>query len=106
MKMDMKSLMKKAQELQSELAKRQAELAEKRFEATSGGGMVTAVVNGKHELIELKIDPDIISKDEVEMIQDLVVAAVNEGFKKAGDAMQDAVSGMMGGAGGMPNMFG
>jgi nucleoid-associated protein EbfC len=106
MKMDMKNLMKQAQQMQTELAKKQEELALKTFEASAGGGMVTAMVNGKHELLTLKIDPSIISADDVDMLQDLVIAAVNEGFKQANEAAQGALSGMMGGMGGLQNMFG
>lgn len=106
MKMDMKSIMKQAQNLQTEMAKKQEELAKQTFEVTSGGGMVTAKVNGKHELLDLKIDPTIVSSDDVEMLQDLVVAAVNEGFKKANDAAQQELSGMMGGLGDLSGMLG
>ena len=106
MKMDMKALMKQAQEMQQAMAKKQEELALQKFEASAGGGMVTAEVNGKYELLSLKIDPSIVSKDDIDMLQDLVIAAVNEGFKKAGDAAQSAMSGMMGGLGNMQNMFG
>ena len=104
--MDMKKLMKQAQQMQGELAKKQAELADKTYESTSGGGMVTAVVNGRQEIVSLKIDRSIVSADDVEMLQDLVVAAINEGFRKASDAAQASLSGMMGGLGGLGNMFG
>jgi len=106
MKMDMKSLMKQAQSLQTEMAKKQEELAKQTFEASSGGGMVTAKVNGKQELLSLQIDPTIVAGDDVEMLQDLVVAAVNEGFKKAADAAKESLSGMMGGMGGLGGLLG
>jgi len=106
MKMDMKDLMKQAQQMQAEMTKKQDELAKQIFEATSGGGMVTATVNGKHELLSLTIDKTIVSADDVDMLQDLVIAAVNEGFKKANEAAQGALSGMLGGLGGLQNMFG
>lgn len=106
MKMDMKALMKQAQNLQAEMTKKQDELAKLTFEASSGGGMVTATVNGKHELLSIKIDPSIVAGDDVEMLEDLVVAAVNEGFKKASDAAQESLAGMMGGAGGLGGLFG
>jgi hypothetical protein len=106
MKMDMKALMKQAQNLQSEMTKKQEELAKLTFEASSGGGMVTARVNGKNELLSLTIDPTIVTGDDIEMLQDLVVAAVNEGFKKAGEAAQESLSGMMGGMGGLGGLFG
>jgi len=106
MKFDMKNMIKQAQQLQAEITKKQEELEKLTFEASSGGGMVTAKVNGKHELLELKIDPSIVTVDEVQMLEDLVVAAVNEGFKKSAAATQSALSGMMGGLGGLQNMFG
>ena len=101
MKMDMNALMKQAQALQAEMAKKQEELAGMTFEAGSGGGMVTATVNGKHELLKLAIDPTIVNKDEIDMLQDLIVAAINEGFRRATEAAQQSLSGMMGGVGGM-----
>lgn len=106
MKMDMKNLMKQAQQMQAEMAKKQEELSKLTFEASSGGGMVTATVNGKHELLDLKIDPSIVSTDDIDMLQDLIIAAVNEGFKKSSEAAQGLFSGMMGGLGGLQNMFG
>jgi len=106
MKMDMKSIMKQAQDLQAEMAKKQEELAGRTFDASAGGGMVTATVNGKHELMTLTIDPSVAAEGDVEMLQDLVIAAVNEAFKRAGEAMQTELSGMMGGLGGLPGMFG
>ncbi len=102
MKMDMKALMKQAQAMQGELMKKQEELAAQTFEAASGGGMVTATVNGRHELLCLKIEKTIVNPDDVEMLQDLVIAAVNEGFKRANEAAQASLSGMMGGLGNMP----
>ncbi len=104
MKMDMKAIMKQAEALQSEMAKKQEELAKMTFEASAGGGMVTATVNGKHELLSLAIDPSVASAGDVEMLQDLIIAAVNEGFKRANEAMQQSLSGMMGGLGGLGNL--
>jgi len=106
MKMDMKSMMKQAQDFQAQMQKKQEELAKQTFEVSSGGGMVTATVNGKHELLKLTIDPGILDKEDVEMLEDLVTAAVNEGFKRATDAMQESLSGMMGGLGNLAGMFG
>lgn len=100
MKLDMKQLMKQAEEMQKVMTKKQEELSKQTFEATSGGGMVTALVNGKHEVLNLKIDPTIVSTNDIDMLQDLVVAAVNEAFKKATDAASQMMSGMMGGLGG------
>ncbi len=104
--MDMKKLMKQAQQMQGDLAKKQEELGNKTYEASAGGGMVVATVSGKHEIVSLKIDPTIVSSDDVDMLQDLVIAAVNEGFSRVNEDAQNSLSGMMGGMGGLPNFFG
>jgi DNA-binding YbaB/EbfC family protein len=68
-----------------------------RIEATSGGGMVTVVMNGSKQVLSLKIDPEAVSKDDVEMLQDLILAALSDGQRKADEAMSQQMSGMMGG---------
>jgi len=93
--MDMNKLMKQAQEMQKQLMREQKEMANKTFEATSGGGMVTAKVNGTGTLLGLTIDPTVVDKADVEMLQDLVVAAVNEANKQASDSARGNMSGMM-----------
>lgn len=103
--LDINQMMKQAKKLQEEMLKKQEELAAKVFEASSGGGMVTANVSGKHELISLKIDPEVVSPEDVDMLQDLVVAAVNEAGRKAQEAAQGILGNMMGGAG-MPDLGG
>ena len=85
-------MMKQAQKMQEEMMKIQQEAAGKTVEATAGGGMVTAVVNGKQQLVSLKIEEDVVDPQDVEMLQDLIVAAVNEAMKKS----QDLVSSEMG----------
>ncbi len=85
------NIMKMAQQAQKQMAKVQEELADKHVEATAGGGMVTAVVNGKHELISIKIEKDVVDPEDVEMLEDLVTAAVNEALRKA----QEMISGEM-----------
>ncbi len=102
--MDMNKLMKQAQNLQKEMAKQQEVLSQRSYEATSGGGMVTAKVNGKSELLELKIEPDVVNKDDIGMLQDLVVAAVNEAVRRAQEEIQKEMSAMMGGMN-LPGMF-
>ena len=92
--MDIQKLMKQAQEMQKKLAKQQEELAQQEFEATSGGGMVTAKVNGQGALMTLKIDPSVVDPQDVEMLQDLVVAAVTQANKKAGEAAQGGMMGL------------
>jgi hypothetical protein len=83
--------MKQAQKIQAQIARVQEEMASKSVEATVGGGMVTAVVNGKYELVSLKIEEDVVKSEDIEMLQDLIVAAVNEGIRNA----QEMVSGEM-----------
>ena len=75
--------MKQAQKMQQEMLKMQQEMETKAYEATAGGGVVTASVNGKHELVSIAIDPEAVDPEDVEMLQDLVVAAVNEAMRKA-----------------------
>ena len=94
---DMGKLMKQAQQMQAKMMRVQEELESKTVEATSGGGMVTAVVNGKHELVSLKIEKDVVDPADIEMLQDLVVAAVNEGVRKAQEMAQEEMSKLTGG---------
>lgn len=96
-------MMKQAKKMQEELARKQEELSRQTFEASSGGGMVTATVNGKMELLGIKIDKEVVNKEDVEMLQDLVLAAVSGATTKAKEAAQSLMSGMLGGAG-MPDM--
>lgn len=102
--MDMNKIMKQAQKIQREMAKQQEALSQRVYEASSGGGMVSAKVNGKQELLELKIEPDVVDKSDIPMLQDLVVAAVNEAMRKAQDEIQKEMSSLMGGMN-MPGMF-
>jgi DNA-binding YbaB/EbfC family protein len=78
-----RNLMRQAQELQARLAKVQQELAEAEIEATSGGGAVTVTVNGQQQILSVKISPEAINPDDVEMLEDLVLAAVNEALTKS-----------------------
>jgi len=93
--MNINQLMKQAQEMQKKLAKQQEEFSGREFEASSGGGMVTARINGAGALLSLKIDPSVIDPEDVEMLQDLVVAAVNEAQAQVANEQQDGMSGMM-----------
>ena len=79
---NIQQLMQQAQRMQQQMAQKQAELAEKTVTAQSGGGMVTATVNGAHELLELSIDPDVIDPEDKEMLEDMVVAAVNQAMQE------------------------
>ena len=92
--MNIQQMMKQAQEMQQRL---QQQMAEMRVEATAGGGMVTVVVNGTKQLQSIKIDPEVVSKDDVEMLQDLIVAALNDANRKADEQLGQSMSGMMGG---------
>ena len=94
---DMGKIMKQAQQMQSKMMRVQEELEAKTVEATSGGGMVTAVVNGKYELISLKIEKDVVDPEDIEMLQDLIVAAINEGVRKAQGMAQEEMSKITGG---------
>ena len=99
--MNIQNMMKQAQQMQDKL---QRQLAEMRIEATSGGGMVTVVVNGAKQVLSLKIDPEAVSKEDVEMLQDLILAAMNDAHRKVDEAMSEQMSGMMGGMK-IPGMF-
>jgi len=85
-------MMKQAQQLQAKMAKLQEELAEKTVETSSGGGMVKVVASGKQQLVSIQIEQEVVDPDDVEMLQDLILAAVNDALTKA----QDMVSGEMG----------
>ena len=87
-------MMKQAQQMQDRMQKQMAEL---RVEATSGGGMVTVVMNGAKQVQSLKIDPEAVSKEDVEMLQDLIIAALNDAHRKADEELSKQMSGMMGG---------
>lgn len=89
-------LMKQAQQLQERMQKEMSALT---MEGAAGGGMVTVVVNGHKHLQKLTIDPDAVSKDDVEMLQDLVMAAVNDALRKVDEELKNKVGGIMGGLG-------
>ena len=89
--MNQAAMMKQAQKMQQEMLRMQEEMENKTYSATTGGGMVTANVNGKHEVVSLQINPEAVDPDDVEMLQDMVIAAVNEAMRTA-DA--DAASNM------------
>jgi nucleoid-associated protein EbfC len=87
-------MMKQAQEMQERLKKQMADM---RVEATAGGGMVTVVVNGVKQLQSIKIDPEVVSKEDVEMLQDLIMAAVNDAGRKVDEQLGQSMSGLLGG---------
>ena len=92
--MNIQQMMKQAQQMQEKLQKQMAEL---RVEASAGGGMVTVTMNGTKQVLGLKIDPEAVSKDDVEMLQDLILAALNDASRKVDETIQQNVGGMMGG---------
>jgi DNA-binding YbaB/EbfC family protein len=94
---NMGNLMKKAQQLQEKMAKLQEELGEKTVETSSGGGMVTVVANGKQEIISIKIDPEVVDTDDVEMLEDLVLAAVNDALYQAKQMVSEEMTKLTGG---------
>ena len=77
------NIMKEAQKLQQQMEKIQAEVAQKKVDATAGGGMVTVEANGKQEIVSIKIDPEVVSRDDVQMLEDLVLAACNEALRES-----------------------
>jgi len=90
-------MMRQAQALQEKLVRLQEEAAKKTVEATAGGGMVTVVANGKQEIVSIKIDPEVVNPQEVEMLQDLILAAVNEARRKAQELMAEQMKTLTGG---------
>ncbi len=90
--MNIPQIMKQAQQMQERLKKQMAEL---KVEGNAGGGMVTVVVNGAKQIQSIKIDPEVVSKDDVEMLQDLIVAAVNDAHRKADEEMAQKMGGML-----------
>ena len=92
--MNIQQMMKQAQQIQERM---QGELAEMKVEATAGGGMVTVVMNGQKQIQQLTIDPEVVSGDDVEMLQDLIVAAINDAQRRVDETMAGKMGGMMGG---------
>lgn len=94
---NMNAMLKQAQKMQQDMLKKQEELNEREFEASSGGGVVTAKVNGKKELLAIEIKPEAVDPDDVEMLQDLIIAAVNEAIREAEEASANELGKMTGG---------
>jgi DNA-binding YbaB/EbfC family protein len=98
------NIMKQAQMMQKKMGQMQQEMENQQVEATAGGGMVTAVVNGRQKLISLSVDPQVVDAEDVEMLQDLIVAAVNEAINKSQEMMQAEMSKLTGGMN-IPGLF-
>ena len=99
------NMMKQAQKMQQEFMKMQQELESTPFEFTAGGGAVKAVVTGTRQFTSLEIDPEVVDPEDVEMLQDLILSAVNGALKKADDETSKAMNKLQGGLGGFPGLF-
>jgi DNA-binding YbaB/EbfC family protein len=93
------NLMRQAQQLQAKMMKVQEEMAARTVESTAGGGMVTAVANGRQELVSIKVEKEVVNPEDVEMLQDLIVAAVNAALKKAQEMVSEEMKKLTGGIG-------
>jgi hypothetical protein len=96
---NMNKMMKQVQKMQENMAKLQEELAERRLEVTAGGGAITVAVNGQLEILDIKISPDVVDPDDLEMLQDLIVAAVNEALRQAQEMVNKEMAKITGGVG-------
>ena len=94
---NMNEMMKQAKQMQDRLLRAKEDAAQKTIEASAGGNMVTVVVSGRPEVVSLRIDPSVVSADDTEMLQDLVIAAVNEGIRKSQKMVEDEMSKLLGG---------
>ena len=99
-----RQMQKQAQDMQKRMGTVQEDMKQRVYEGTAGGGMVTTMVNGKRELLAVKIDPEVIDPKDASMLEDLVAAAVNAGMKKAEEAYQQEIGKITGGLG-LPGMF-
>ena len=91
------NIMKEAQKLQAQMAALQEEVGKRKVDATAGGGMVTVEANGKQELTAVKIDPEVVNRDDVQMLEDLVLAAANEALRKSRELVQQELGKLTGG---------
>jgi len=98
------NILKQAQQMHSKISQLQEEMAGKTVEASSGGGMVHIVMNGKQEVVSIRIDPEVVNKEDVEMLQDLITAAVSEAIRKSQEMMTEEMKKITGGLN-MPGLF-
>ena len=98
------NILKQAQQMHAKIAQLQEEMAAKTVEGSSGGGMVNIVVNGKQEILSVRIDPEVVNREDIEMLQDLIVAAVNEAIRKSQEMMQEEMKKITGGLN-IPGLF-
>lgn len=102
---NMNNLMKQAQKMQRQMEEKTKELEDKTFEASSGGGAVTVIVSGKKEVLSVKLSEEVVDPDDIEMLEDLIVAATNEALKKQEEASQQVMGSLTGGLGGLNGGF-
>ena len=102
--MNMDKIMKQAQKMQTQMAKIQEELADEKVEGNSGGGMVTVTANGQSEILAVRIDPEVAGGEDVEMLEDLVLAAVNEALRRSKELANNRMGQLTGGMG-LPGLF-
>ena len=101
---DMSKFLKQAQQVQQKIARMQEELSDKIIETSSGGGMVKVVMNGSHEVVSVTIDPEVVNPEDIEMLEELVVAALNEARRKIDDMIKDQMGYLTGGIS-LPGLF-
>jgi nucleoid-associated protein EbfC len=98
------NILKQAQQMHARISELQEEMAKKTVETSSGGGMVNVVMNGKQEILSVRIDPEVVNRDDVEMLQDLIAAAVNEAIRKSQEMMAEEMKKITGGLS-IPGLF-
>ena len=101
---NMNAMLRQAQKMQEDMAALQAELEEREYDVSAGGGMVQVKINGKREILSIEVNPDIVDPDDVEMLQDILVAAVNEAIKRVDSTTEQEMQKITGGLG-MPGLF-
>jgi len=101
---DLNKILKQAKEMQEKIAAMNEKLAQRTVEASSGGGMVTVTMNGRHEVLKVKIDPEVVDPEDVEMLEDLVLAAVNEARSRVDDMIREEMNALAGGLP-LPGLF-
>lgn len=102
---DMNSLMRQAQKMQEDMAAKQVELEEKEYDISAGGGVVNLKINGKKEITSLFLAPEIVDPDDIETLQDIIIAAVNEAIKRVEDTSSEEMAKITGSLSGFPGMF-
>jgi len=98
------NILKQAQQMHAKISQLQEEMAEKTIEVSSGGGMVNIVINGKQQVVTIRIDPEVVNREDIEMLQDLIVAAVNEAIRKSQEMMAEEMKKITGGLS-IPGLF-